>query len=263
MGAASTFLLLDFDEVHGRVASALRAWIAGGELASWWTEAIATARRSGPDPSDRTQRWSDGRPLPVPERHLGEETQSAIELALLTATVGDGLAFGNARWIGIDLLDEYDRVLDPLPGSRLAAIIDQLDTNLLYANHGDGGFGEGVRGMLEPVVTAELDDALAAHGSRPVIGSAWDFRDAMCTIPAEPPNLCQPRWTLMALHSMAHLARQRNLGLLYGRDLAIGHRGTWHTGVFESDHSSGYWNTSSRRTRNTRAIRNAISSDGE
>ncbi len=209
MGSVSTLLLLNPGLLRGRVPAALRAWACDGEAGA-------------------------GSLVPRPDRAFDEETLDAAEAAVLAATVGDGLALGNSRWLTLDLLDEYDPVLDPMPaaGSRIAALLDELDRNLMHLNHGSGGFGEGLRGAAGPVMVADLDDELAAHGSRPVTGTVHDFRDAMDAVPAQPSVLLESRQTLIALHSMAHLARTHGLGLLHGRDLALRTTGTWTAGVF-------------------------------
>src|SRR6185503_7580511 len=55
---------------------------------------------------------ADGSLIPLPDRELAADARSAIELAVPTATVGDGLAIGNTRWLAPDLLDELE------PGTR-------------------------------------------------------------------------------------------------------------------------------------------------
>ena len=175
--------------------------------------------------------------VPVPDRRLDDATLAAVEIAVTSATVGDGLAFGNSTWLTIDLVDEFDPVLEPLPapGSAAATLIDRLDTSLLHLNEGSGGFGEGLRGALDAAAVAVLDDELAGHGSRPADGSVGEIRAAINAVPVEPSNLWQPRRSLIALHSMAHLARRHGLGLLHGRDLNIDHVGTWQAGVLHRD----------------------------
>jgi hypothetical protein len=229
VGSVSTLLLLHPGQLHGRVLPALQARVPGGDAAAWWPAQLWPARRPDGVPSPGAGSLKLG-----PDRAFDEETLDAVEAAVLTATVGDGLAFGNSTWLTIDLLDEYEPVLDPAPaaGSRIAALLEELDRNLMHLNHGSGGYGEGLRGAASPAMTADLDDELAAHGSRPVAGPARDISDAMNAVPAEPSTLVESRRTLIALHSMARLARAQGLGLLHGRDLALDAAGTWTAGVF-------------------------------
>jgi hypothetical protein len=46
---------------------------------------------------------ADGSLIPLPDRELAADARSAVELAVPTATVGDGLAVGNTRWPVLDL----------------------------------------------------------------------------------------------------------------------------------------------------------------
>ncbi|MEN3362100.1 MAG: hypothetical protein V7637_6082 [Mycobacteriales bacterium] len=247
MGSISTLILLDIDDVRGRVLPAVRAWVAGGEPADWWAEALRQAGERGPDPADRAAwaaiLWPEpadvsdaggSRLIPLPGRDLGEDTRSAVEVAMITATVGDGLAFGNSSWLSLDLLDEFDSVLAPAPdpGSRIAAMLDRFDNGLRHVQSGTGGYGEGLRGALDAAEVAELDDELTARASAPASGSVDDLRDAMDAIGADFEHVRQMRTTLLALHSMAHRARRHRSGLLHGRDLALRGLGQWHHGVF-------------------------------
>lgn len=186
-----------------------------------------------PGPHDQEPATGDDGLLPLPDRGLGEETRGSAEIAVMTATVGDGLAFGNSVWLSIDLMDEFDGALDSLPchGSAVAARIRQLDESLLHLNHGSGGFGEGLRGALGVAAAAALDDELTAHGSRPAEGPVQSIRAELDANRHEPARPWQPRTTLIALHSMAHLARSRDCGLLHGRDLETGQLGIWQAGV--------------------------------
>ena len=235
MGAVSTLLLLDGDAVRDRVGPALRAWIAGDEPAGWWLESLRDRARALPDPADR-EAWSglaprdDDHLIPDPARSLSERTRDAFEVALVTAAAGDALAFGNARWLGLDLLDDLEPVLDPgpAPGSTVASLIERLDTNLLHLNHGSGGFGEGLRGWLDAGEVHELAHALSAHGSHPVDGPVENIRAAI-------DRTDPPRQTAVALHGMAQLADRGGRALLHGRDLAIDHLGTWDRGVLRRD----------------------------
>src|SRR5688572_20522521 len=122
----STLFLLDTTDLRRRVLPTLRDWVAGGDPAAWWLDLLSRDQpcRREPDPGDRAA-WpamldptrqpaavhpADGSLIPLPDRELAEDTRSAIELAVLTATVGDGLAFGNTRWLALDLLDEVEPV---------------------------------------------------------------------------------------------------------------------------------------------------------
>jgi hypothetical protein len=247
VGSVSTLFLLDVGDVRGRVLPAIRVWVAGGEPVDWWADALGRADMPGPDPVDRAS-WvamlqpdlagvSDaggGGLIAVPGQELTEDTRSAAEIAMITATVGDGLVFGNSRWLSIDLLDETDRVLDPVPdpGSRIAAMLDRFDNGLRHVQGGGGGYGEGLRGVLDVGEVVELDDELTARGSAPANGSVQDLSDAMTAISAEFEHVREMRATLLALHSMARRARRHGLGLLHGRDLVLRGLGEWHHGVF-------------------------------
>jgi hypothetical protein len=138
VSSVSTLFLLDIGDVRRRVLPTVRAWVAGGEPAGWWADALRRAGERGPDPADRAAWAAILRPQPadgsgagggcliaLPDRDLGEDTRCAVEVAMITATVGDGLAFGNSSWLSLDLLDEFDSVLDPAagPGSWIAALL--------------------------------------------------------------------------------------------------------------------------------------------
>ena len=253
MGAVSTLFLLDVGMLRGRVLPTLRRWISTGATDAWWTDALHRTQAPAPVPADRAAwqagepggpGWSSGRPtdlLPEPRRTLDEDTLRALEVAVLAATVGDGLAFGNARWLSVDLVDPDDGVLDEAPaaGSQLLDLIERLDDGLQHLRLSTGGYGEGLRGALDEAGTAELDRELAALGSLPADGGPPQIRGAMAARPAEPAHRQAARTTLLGVHSMAHRASLLGLGLLHGRDLTLDGMGSWQSGVFLRDPGAG------------------------
>src|ERR1051326_3343030 len=91
-----------------------------------------------------------------------------------------------------------------------------------------GATARGLRGALDDLAVAQLDDELTGRGSQPTEGSVRAIRTAIDTA-----RLAQRSHdTLVALHSMACLARRQGAGLLHGRDLSTRHIGVWRAGIF-------------------------------
>jgi hypothetical protein len=218
MGLRSEFVMLDFKDLNGRVWPAVRDWLAWGQVAGWWAEALRRAGCHGPEPADRDAWPAMLRPpmiqpprlyprlLPLPDRELDESTRGAIEVAVGTAIVGEGLRWGGINWLAGD-------VEDRLPaGTRVLAVLDELNNGWKHVRAGV----EGVRGVLDPVEVVALDGELVALGSHPFLGSVAQIRDATDRF---------ERWdsahSLFCLHAMLRVAGERGLGLLNGRGLRI------------------------------------------
>lgn len=145
MGAISTLLFVDVAALTTRVVPALLAWVETAELARFWHEALVLEHRPPPAAADRAvlqaafldreqTRLPGG--LVVPGASLQEETRGALEIAVLTASRGDGLAIGNATWLTIDaaaaLPGERGRTFDEIlagadPPAGLGTLLHALD----------------------------------------------------------------------------------------------------------------------------------------
>jgi hypothetical protein len=231
MGATSTILLLDID-AHGRVAEALRDWSEHGVVAPLWADALTRAGERRPAARDRANVRAGTGHLPLVDGSLDEDTRGAIEVLVLEATRGDGVAIGNARSIVVDAEDAipalegtWEASMDGrAPASRLGQLLLALDGGLRLFNRGDGGFGEGLCGMLDSSDTSALVALLERAGrSAPHVASCVEIRERMAHDDAP---------CLFAVHAMARLAVSHGLGMLHGRDLRLAHLGAWRAGVF-------------------------------
>jgi hypothetical protein len=245
VGAASMLLMVDMHVFRARVLPALREWVVRGVVADWWQQALLANRIARLDRveyplADHLDAAATSigifDPLvglnPALEADLDWSIRRAVEIAVTSATTGDGIAFGNAVWIRDDLLDLDEPLLNPppQPEDRITAIIEHLDQGLIHMQSGGGGFSEGYCGMLDAADTACLDDDLTARGSTAVAGTATEIRTAFDAVRSTPPFQRAPA-TLLAVHGMAHRARRHGFGLLHGRDLDVDHLGEWKSGI--------------------------------
>ena len=110
------------------------------------------------------------------------------------------------------------------PASRLGELLVALDSGLRAYNRGDGGFGEGLCGMLDRGETRALVTLLERAGQSPAhVASCVEICERMAHDDAP---------SVFAMHAMARLAVSEGLGMLHGRDLRLEHLGVWRAGVF-------------------------------
>lgn len=246
MGATSTLLTFDMVALHERVLPGLRDWIIDGVVVDWWREALLANGITRVDPIhyelapfvEGCDSWMD---IFDPVDGLAPAlddwyTSIAFEIAVVSAAAGDGLMLG--RSVPLDFLLDHELwgpqpILTPPaePGDELTALVERLEDGLSHLRKGGGGWGEGLRGMLDAAQTAALDDALSAHGSRPVDGTMSEIGAAFCALDNARYRARRDASLLLALHSMARRARRDGQGLLLGRDLDDMHLGTWEHGV--------------------------------
>ncbi|MBX7194626.1 MAG: hypothetical protein K1X94_21405 [Sandaracinaceae bacterium] len=153
------------------------------------------------------------------DARLSEASVDAVLKRLLAASVGDGVAFGNAKSLVLTL-EQAGLELDAESEHSIRVLDDGLTRP--WAT-GSGGFGEGLRGALEPGACRHLAGALGRLGlDRGGIGGAA-IRDAAGDDDLRP---------LRILVGMARSAGEAGTGLVHGRDLPLDGIGRWHRGVF-------------------------------
>jgi hypothetical protein len=247
VGFSTLLLMVDMQALRTRVLPAVREWVIDGVVADWWSVALranridALGRVEYPLAADldAADSWMDIFDPMVGLRDVLDDDllRCALEIAITSATVGDFVGFGKA-YLAWDLLpDETDPVQAllprPAPGDRVVELVKRLDEGLAHLRPSDGGYGEGIRGMLYVADTAALDDELTAHGSTAVVGTTDQIRNAVSSASSD--ITTRGRSTLVAVHAMAHRARVLRLGLLHGRDLHTSHLGSWDAGRFRRD----------------------------
>lgn len=153
------------------------------------------------------------------DARIDEASVDAVLKRLLAASCGDGVAFGNAKSLVL-ALEQAELELDAESEHAIRMLDDGLTRP--WAT-GSGGFGEGLRGALEPAACRQLAEALGRLGlDRGGIGGAA-IRDTAGDDDLRP---------LRILAGMARSAGEAGAGLLHGRDLPLDGIGRWERGVF-------------------------------
>ena len=201
MGAVSTLLFVRGLWREAALLARTPTELEGAEQAELERALSALARNAG----------SDAR--------ISEASVDAVLERLLAASAGDGVAFGNAKSLVL-ALDHAELEIDDDTG----LLIHELDEGLMRPwAPGSGGYGEGLRGALEPEACRRLAESLGRLGlDRGAVGCAA-IRETAGEDDLRP---------IRILAGMARHAVEAGTGLLHGRDLPLARIGRWERGVF-------------------------------
>ncbi|WP_204007802.1 hypothetical protein [Virgisporangium aurantiacum] len=250
MGYSTVLFMLDMNALATRVLPALRDWVVDSVVADWWQDALCV-NRVGTLPALDYLFAADldaagdpavlldpvGLHLAIDDHPDAYTLRVGIEVAVLSAATGEAFCFTKGN-LTHDLADPevsgapYMLTPPPRPGDRLTDLIARLDGNLVHLRHSGGGWGEGLRGMLDAAATADLDDALAAHGSTPATGTAAQVL-AACDAVDYLDGWRRDSALALAVQSVARQARGLGHGLLNVRDPRSQHLGSWANGILQ------------------------------
>lgn len=144
-----------------------------------------------------------------------EHAADLFERVVTRETVSRYAVLGLSFYAVRQLLPE-DALADP----RARTLIEQLDDRCKYWAVGTGGYGEGIRGWLDPTETGRLAEALRGS-DLPGVDSLTERIRAYCGDSGTDAEIHLTR--IRQFRAVLTLAQAEGRGVLWGRDLRLFH----------------------------------------